>query len=404
MSTRKVKFLTDLKLSIEQLKFLEKDNNSTNRTFKDVVNRFNKLAGDELEIVNKSVEKSMKEKYGEDIFSKKLNPKALPEKIHNPLDTIRLLSAFSNDDILRFTTHPWDYSSRHGFDYDKDFKKWIIPRFQELKKIHENAHDLTRIMVSQFIQTQNINSGWGRYNVTIGWSSSEITEWCKENPNKYPSQALLPKEKSLFTIYGGDEQKQFNYFEDIIKHFKKEIEFKAENAYFLSWLRTKIRLWQLKKEGNVILDKESLKQLNFFIDVGRFSSALDNIIDPIKERLKEPTKKEVRFSAKEVEGENCIYFQITHVNSYPEISERTFKKTIFTPITSNIKSSGAKGGNFKTVYTNLFGQCDWIFEAKFKGGEGNIKAFHFLDAQKGEANIQNSDFEEGTRHTLKLYI
>ncbi len=323
------------------------------------------------------------------------------DKVHNPKNLVAFLGAFTSIDPIKYLTHPWD-KPNEPFNYDKfiqkvrkkfieHLEKFTSDKVVEINKANKkdkpniylytlfkesDIPNVTTTKVFNFIFSQK--PGWSFEHIEINWSSPELKEWCNNNPGRYPSDFELPSNKQSY----GD--KRFIFFKDLINKFKHEIEIRTDNFQYnlKSIVRDAFKRAGLKGEFKPVFD-ESLKEVECFIDVAQFKSGLIYILSPIANFTQFPN---VEFKVSFFESYYELY--IIHHESYFHLH------------TDHSKFSGSQG-DFGSARKRLFNQCDWSVEGKFPDG---LKKIDFLTKSDNQIRISDSKFDQGVKHTLKLYL
>jgi len=303
--------------------------------------------------------------------------------VHSPQKLANLLSSFrKGGSALKYSVHNWDV----GLEY-KDYSTFVKKLCAEYNKISWDLKKLSENLQAKcygFLKNKEIGKkGWGYDRVKVGWSSPEIANWCIENPRKNPLEYPLNYSDS-------DKAIHFPHFEDVINHFKKEIEVRNEGDQL-----KKIIIGELKKAGLLNPNSEfnspkliNLESKTFYTDVQWFRSAIALIFKEIKKRGDECEGcKNITI---EVDEDNeSILLKIVHHNS--------FSDGISIKVNGKLTSIG---GDFLTINNRLMNLCDWSIENKFKEG------FFRLNYLCSDSNIpfkEEIDSCEGFTHLLKFY-
>ena len=323
-----------------------------------------------------------------------LKRKKLKNSIHTPQETVDFIYNFRAHKDLKFILHKWE-PNRGNFNHS-EFIDLCLEGFINILKEKENQeipfenlrYDLL-IKIFQFLFEENIQKGYGFERIKIGYSSQEIEEWCKSNPNKHLQNFPLPENKKSYTSEGKDIQ--FDFFKDLIEKFRKEIRIVEENNYFLTFIDEMIRISQLNKEFDIHLDIDALSGIDFLIDVDKLASGLKAIFDPLRMRKKSQANK-INITC--FKNHQYLDFSIHHIGS---INTRTPIELL----------NEVKTGDFNTAYSNFFSNCDWSIETldeHKKPFKINILSpgRKFLDLTKDAINY-NSDITNGFKHTLRFY-
>jgi hypothetical protein len=309
--------------------------------------------------------------------------KSNSKTVHNPQKLVDLLSSFrKGGSALKYSVHSWDV----GLEF-KNYNTFIKNLYAEYNEISWHLKELSENLQAKcygFLKNEEIGkNGWGYDRIKVGWSSPLIANWCVENPSRNPLERPINYSDS-------DKDIHFSHFEDVINHFKKEIEVRNEGDQL-----KKIIIEELKKAGllNPLGEFNRPKLINlesktFYTDVQWFRSAIALIFKEIKKRGDE--SEGYKDMTIEVHEDNeSVMINIVHHNSFSEGS----------PIEIDGKLTSI-GGDFLTIKNRLMNLCDWSIENKFKEG------FFRLNYLCSDSNIpfkEEIDSCEGFTHLLKFY-
>lgn len=342
---RRYKFRLDMEYQIERLEGSE-------RLKQEVIRRFERLV-------------KMEEP--------KKNTNWPPEK-HMPRQTAAFLKEFASNESLKFATH--DYDEHSPFVY-MDWLQKSKSAWDGLNKKYPDVPYQTSAKLYTFLFQKNMNDGWGYDKIKFGWSYPEVEEWCTAHPGEFPASLELPlavtndlKERNIDPIPN---------MENLCKRMAHEIRFRGSEGGFLErFLRKKCRELGLTKTHSLHFE-ESLRTLDFYVDIERFSAALKQLLHPVKER---PNHKQLYFKGRDLD--NCVQLIIHHEGSVVTRTSTDSKVAVDT-----------LSGNLKNAWNNLRGHCNWSMEATFDDGK---KRIHYLpdDLVTEDAN----ETEGGVLHTL----
>ena len=233
------------------------------------------MARKELRVISEEAKKP--EKFEGFDFWERIDTiqKAKSQKVHSPRETASFLSLFSTDDQAKFVTHDWDETKPFNLSVFHETVYGVI--YNALKERFPNVPNWTLAKVNSFLFKRkfkvNDPAAWGYQKLDIGWSSPEVTNWCKENPGISPDQFYFrkPIQKTL-------NHQLFEYwsFRDIMAKFKKEIRFINEENHFVQYLIDQCEQFGLYQNHRPQYD-ESLNGLDFYVDVDKFGAGLKRI-------------------------------------------------------------------------------------------------------------------------------
>lgn len=325
--------------------------------------------------LNLSPEKNSKE--DKKLFFLEKNKYTKKTNTHKPNELVEILSSFSRNDILKYTTHNWDFGDDEN---KKDYGKFIENVRLEWKKLEKRLTPIapklsTKIYNFLLEETLGIHDKrWGIYDVQIGWSSPVIKKW--SNETKLPFSYLLEDKDKLMV-----DNKSIDRFSDVIDLFKNEIEIRNEQKQLKKLLRN------IKK--NILPNSFSLKlinldNVNFYTDVQWLIKGIRIIFEEIKRRNK---NKEIEIEAINYTENNFIEISIIHKGSLPNRTINEMKNQVL-------------GGGFQDIREAFLSLCDWRVEAKFDDGNYSIS---YLSASP-DVEIKELDIEPlGFTHILRFY-
>ncbi len=291
---------------------------------------------------------------------------------HNPRALVKLLSNFTRDTPLKFTTHIWDKSiiKEHdgysGFINDlKDQWGKIETELNTLSpKLHKKIHNF--IFASKGENTWVIKD-----NIAIGWSSLDgFEQWC--NAGNDPFDFKL---KTAFIVDG----KEIAKFGDIVNIFKQEIEIRKE--YHM--LENIFMDLEENLDSKFSLETVKLNGKNFYTDVETFKNTLNKIFAEIQKR----EFFEINIEALDTTGE-YIELKIIQKGSRAQMSAK------------NMLEAAGDGdfGDIKEWLTNL---CDWSIESSFEDKNYRV---NYLRSDQNIAEIELLDYiPKGFTHILRFY-
>jgi hypothetical protein len=312
---------------------------------------------------------------------------------HNPGELNKLLSNFTRDPILKWTTHSWDVLIINPFREGEnssftinDYFKAIEDRFKEYIKIKNYCSDLWWKAIYPFIFQNKVsknNDGkeipyqWGEYGIKIGWQYPDVLKkWAEKNYDSQPnasrktpfemevtkdflSDAALKRYKELFG-------KEIKYFGDIVELFKREIQFREESKdlYY--------EILEIKKQELIEFNVSGLEKLKDF----SFYTYVPNVLKAIR-RIFRMIQKRTEFPDIEIicsQSGNLIELRIVHIDSFPS------KKS------SDDKFQNPSGDLIELI-KKLISLCDFEIESKFS--DGNFRISYLYD------NVEIKKVEEG---------
>ena len=299
---------------------------------------------------------------------------------HEPEELVRLLSNFTIDKPIKYTTHDWDFGElkkEYGnFDgYMDAVKKQFDTMKNELEEFSPNLYK--KIYTFLIEENPDENYSWcHKTHINIGWSSLKgLKEYCDAG-NK-PDNFIL----STPILYEGND---LTTFKDIINLFKQEIEIR-ENFKNLETLFTT----QKNKLGtgrNSIFNLDlSIAKLNrqFYTDVEKFSNVLDKIFGEIKIRKDFPNLEVITTELED----RSIEIKIVQIDSISNKSASDLLKEI-------------DDGDFAEIKLNLLNLCDWSIEGSFENENFRINYLHSNNEKEIVSFVEKP---KGFTHIFRFY-
>jgi len=293
---------------------------------------------------------------------------------YQPKKLVNILTNFTIDTPIKYSTHLWDFGSIkdeygdfRGFinKIDKQCMRVIGKELKELSpKLHEKIYN--------FLLNENPTKSWcSKANITIGWSSLDgLEEWCnkEKNPFDFELKESIEVENQTITTFG-----------EIITLFKKEIEIRNDSN-----MLENIFLAQKRKLGRAFkMELIKLKGRSFYTDVESFQNAIDRIFQEIKKRK---GHKNIRVEVIEVDAES-IEIVITQIGSR---ANRSIKEMI----------DEVEDGDFKMLKETLTNLCDWSIESDSENGGYRV---NYLSESTKEKSEKLSETPDGFKHILRFY-
>ncbi|TKI69032.1 hypothetical protein FCU45_08715 [Sulfurimonas crateris] len=302
-------------------------------------------------------------------------------KNNNPQKLVKLLSNFTIDKPIKYTTHAWDFGElkkEYGdFDgYMSAVKKQFDGMKNELEELSPNLYKKIYAFLLETNPEENYN--WcSKTHINIGWSSLDgLKEWCN-NGNK-PDNFVLTKPISYEVDF---ETIKLTKFKDIINLFKQEIEVR-DNFKNLENLFAN----QVDNLGEIFNLDLSAAQLNrqFYTDVEKFSNVLNNIFNDISTRKEYPN---IEVKTTELD-DRSIEIKITQIDSCSSYKAKGLYDR------ANIAGDISE---IKKALTNL---CDWSIESSCEGENFRVNFLHSNNVK----DIEPLEIKPvGFTHILRFY-
>jgi hypothetical protein len=294
------------------------------------------------------------------------------EVLHDPKGTVDFLKEFTKVEPLKYLTHSYDGDN---FEYDSFINK-CGNQFISLIENHPNVPHPILLKINRFLLWHD-QDGWGGDKVAIGFVAPSVAEYARTNKkHPYYMELDLPVKDS----FGGEIQS----FRGIMEKFRREIRFTAETPDLYEWFEqneTRLNLDQVDYEIS-----DSLYDVDFYIDMDQFRHGLTKLIDGMAKRSR---AKEVKIDL----NDKGAFFELTLDQYGQKVDRSSPADEKVHPDTISGDFRGARDRNFKGI-------CDWSFEGTFQ--DGKVYRINYLDSLGRDA-IEEGDFTEGVRHTLRLF-
>lgn len=299
---------------------------------------------------------------------------------NNPQRINKLLSNFTIDKPMKYTTHIWDFKLSEVYKNFDCFMKKLKNQFDttsiEIKELSPNLYK--KIYTFLFEQNPDEEYSWCyKVDINIGWSSLKgLKEHCDKG-NK-PESFVLPKT----IIY---QNQELTIFKEVIDLFKQEIEIR-ENFKNLETIFVKQKKNLGYGRNSIFKIDLSNAKLNrqFYTDVEKFESALDKIFLEIGTRRNCP---KIEILTQELEDKS-IELRITQLDSY---SSRNAKELL--------QRANEKGDMFD-IKKSLENLCDWSIESSFEDENFRVNILYSNNVKK---IVPLTTKAKGFSHIFRFY-
>ena len=257
---------------------------------------------------------------------------------HEPKMLVQLLSNFTRDTPLKYTTHMWDFGDiKKSYQDFKGFIKALSQQFYNISNdLEELSPNLHKKIYDFILNPQKASWCSKDKNLNIGWSSLQgLDEWCNNGQNPFDFEL-----QEKYTI----DKKEITTFGEVINLFKQEIEIRNEN----NMLENIFFGYQKKLGRKFHFDFIKLKGRTFYTDVATFTEVLDRIFGEMKKRENYPN---ISIECQEID-EKCFDIKISQIDSP---SNKNF----------DILLKEVEDGDFKEIRKSLANLCDWSIESSF---------------------------------------
>lgn len=301
---------------------------------------------------------------------------------NNPRELVEILSNFTIDKPIKYTTHNWEFGKLNSSEY-KNFEGYMKAVKNQFENIKDNLEELSpnlykKIYTFLLEESPDNDYSWcHKTHINIGWSSLKgLKEHC-DNGNK-PDSYILPQP----IIY---ENQELTVFKDIIDLFKQEIEirenFKNLETLFVQQKRKlcngRNSIYNLDLSGSKLTKQ-------FYTDVENFSNILDKIFSEIKTRTDYPN---IEVITNDLE-DRSIEIRITQIDSY---SSRSAEELL---------ERAKKAGDIVDIKNGLTNLCDWSIESSFENQNFRL---NFLQSNNLKDIELLKNKPKGFTHILRFY-
>ena len=311
---------------------------------------------------------------------------------HKPKDVTAFLDRFRDKDNrgLKYLTHDWsDASQENSLRYDEVIKN-AVTEFWECDKRYEITSQLRAKLIEFFItkSSEKLNEvgkpekphfyyhtikedKLNQINVYSGWSSDEMIEWVKNNPESDPNcddywiKTLINPFKNVIEIRRGMLDQ---YFRDYV-YFVYGKELNNFTPFFC----------------------KTLKSARFFTDVPMFLGGIRQLLESSKIYAKDENKKP--------------YINMSYTIPVTENTGFGLRRiTIITDLDPKLpydKKFLISGGNFGKAYNYFRGLCNWTILCKRDDKYLRINLLSDVDGPEEQEVLEQE--VTGFTHILTFY-
>ena len=293
---------------------------------------------------------------------------------HAPKDLIKILSNFTIDKPIKYTTHTWDFGGlqKEYSDFNGFIKKVNSQRETFEEELEELSPSIHRKIYNFLLNKDPKSQGWlAKDNISIGWSSLDgLEKWCNDGNNPFDF-----KLSTSFIV----NKREIARFGDVINLFKQEIEIRKEYHMLQNFFMD----IQENMSDFYSIETAKLNNKNFYADVESFRIALHKIFSEIQKR----EFAEIKVEAVDTTGE-YIDIKIIQVGSFSLNSEAEMLKEV-------------EDGDFADIKKLLTNLCDWSIESSFQNESYRI---NYLKSDKKTLELEQLDYQpKGFTHRLRFY-
>ncbi|MDD4329874.1 MAG: ankyrin repeat domain-containing protein [Aliarcobacter sp.] len=302
-------------------------------------------------------------------------------KNNNPQKLVKILSNFTIDKPIKYTTHQWDFGElkKEYGDFD-GYMNAVKNQFDKMKtELEELSPNLYKKIYTFLIEENpDENYSWcSKTSINVGWSSLEgLKEHCNSGNN--PFDFKLPKTIAYEVDF---ETITINTFEGVINLFKQEIEIRDNFKNLENLFANKVDT--LGENFHLDLSTAKLGR-QFYTDTQKFSNVLDKIFYDMSTREKFPN---IKVNTTELE-DRSIELKITQIDSSSSRSADELLER------ANI------AGDISEIKQSLMNLCDWSIESSFEDENFRVNFLH-------SNNVKDIEILEtkplGFTHILRFY-
>jgi ankyrin repeat protein len=300
---------------------------------------------------------------------------------NRPQELVKLLSNFTIDKPIKYTTHDWDseelIKEYEDFDgYINAVKKQFESMKDELEELSPNLYK----KIYTFLIEENPDEKYSwchKTEINIGWSSLVgLKKHCDER-NK-PASFVLPK---AIIYKDGIKTIKITTFGDAIDLFKQEIEirdnFKNLSNLFINQ--------QKKLAKSFVFDLSSAKLgRQFYTDVEKFSNVLNRIFSDMNTRQEYPN---IEVTTTELE-DRSIEIKIIQIDSRSSRSSAELLERV------------QEAGDIFEIKNSLTNLCDWSIESTYEDEYFKVNFLHSNNVK--DIEILHAK-PKGFTHILRFY-
>ena len=297
---------------------------------------------------------------------------------HSPQKLVKLLTNFTIDKPIKYTTHTWDFGELKkeyiSFDgYMNAVKTQFDSMKHELETLSPNLYKKIYTFLLETIPEENY-SWCSKVDINIGWSSlNGLKEWCDSGKNPFDFKLQKP-----FSI---PPRTQISTFGEVINLFKQEIEIRAD----FKNLETIFNLQKNRFDSDFKLDLQSSKlSRQFYTDTQKFIFALNKIFDEIRKRKE---YQNIEVATLELD-DRSIEIKIIQIDSQSSRSA------------DELLQRSKQSGDLYDIVENLKNLCDYSCESSYENVNFRVNFLHSNNLKEKEIL---EDKPRGFTHILRFY-
>ncbi|WP_121628764.1 hypothetical protein [Poseidonibacter antarcticus] len=293
------------------------------------------------------------------IYVRKLQPNLKKEKniflSNNPQSLVKILTNFTEDKPMKFTTHDWDFGELSKSDY-KNFDGYMAEVKTQWLAIKDDLKTL-----SPNLYKEVYNFLWETDSTeALGWSSMDgLKNWCN----------------------AGNKPFDFKDFKEIVNVFKRKIEIRKDTMLEDIFIQERKKLGRKYK-----VELIKLKGVTFYTDTEK----LINVIKTIFSQMHEVERHEYTNIIVEVLGDSTKEF----------IELKIMQLGAQAGSDAYVMLEEVQNGDFAGIKENLNNLCDWSIESSYEDKNYRV---NYLTSNTSQ-NIEELNYKpNGFTHILRFY-
>lgn len=325
-------------------------------------------------------------------------------KYFDPYYLYRFLYEYNQNPVLRSTCHDAssgeiktivEYCGSVNYCFTKHLQK-VIESYAE----HERKHFATpklKALIRGYLTGKDfygskLKKGWSTGDITINWSSIQLSEWASKHTNIPPNineSIAGDMEIELFPINpqinSPISNEPIQNFTQLVLHFKNLFHLKSGNQSLRAILNriNRVNKWHEKIDFD-ISESEFPNNLEHFTDVDKLMQVYNKLLQLIIEQYPGNDKPKVKL--KYYEENQKTYLSIHHLNG-------KYNKTLYNTLDRPFGQS-----YHSLISDQINGLCNLRLRADFDNG--NYAEINLWDGKKREA--KEISYFEGVEHILEF--
>ncbi|WP_121628765.1 ankyrin repeat domain-containing protein [Poseidonibacter antarcticus] len=274
---------------------------------------------------------------------------------YNPQSLVKILTNFTEDKPMKFTTHDWDFGELSKSDY-KNFDGYMAEVKTQWLAIKDDLKTL-----SPNLYKEVYNFLWETDSTeALGWSSMDgLKNWCN----------------------AGNKPFDFKDFKEIVNVFKRKIEIRKDTMLEDIFIQERKKLGRKYK-----VELIKLKGVTFYTDTEK----LINVIKTIFSQMHEVERHEYTNIIVEVLGDSTKEF----------IELKIMQLGAQAGSDAYVMLEEVQNGDFAGIKENLNNLCDWSIESSYEDKNYRV---NYLTSNTSETIEELNYKPNGFTHILRFY-